>query len=100
MFLKLNQQRTVARVVNSSRPGLSPAVTGPRGHWVMSGDTCGCHTGGAPGIEWVGARDAAPTPTAPKMASQRVTQLQCQQCQGGKLGVLESSFSMGSEICT
>ena len=37
-----------------------------RGHWGTSGDVCGCHTGGAPGIEWVGARDAAQPPTAPR----------------------------------
>lgn len=26
----------------------------PRGHWAMSGDVCGHHTGGAAGIKWVG----------------------------------------------
>ena len=26
----------------------------PGGHWATSGDICGCHTGGAPHIRWVG----------------------------------------------
>ena len=37
----------------------------------MSGDICGCHDRGAPGIEWVGARDAAPHPTEARTAPHR-----------------------------
>lgn len=34
----------------------------PGGHEAMSGDICGCHNGGAPGIEGVGPGMAAPPP--------------------------------------
>ena len=44
-----------------------------RGHQVMSGDICGCHEWGDPGIEWVGAREAAPHPTEPTTVPQRMS---------------------------
>ena len=35
----------------------------PLGHWAMSGDACGCHNWGAPGIK-VGGRNTAPPPNS------------------------------------
>ena len=40
-------------------------------------------TVGAPGIEWVGARDATQHPTVAGTAPQRVAQAWYQQCPGG-----------------
>ena len=40
----------------------------PQWTWVMSGDICGCHDWGAPGVKGVGAKEVAPHPTAPKTA--------------------------------
>lgn len=37
-------------------------TSAPGGHEAMSGDICGCHNGGAAGIEGVGLRMAAPPP--------------------------------------
>lgn len=37
-------------------------------------------TGSAPSIEWKGARDAVQPPAVPRMAPQRMIQLQRQQC--------------------
>lgn len=52
--------RIICRVCCSvSQPGL---LLPPRGHWAMSGDIGGgCHSGGAPGMEWVGAREVPRT---------------------------------------
>lgn len=36
-----------------SNLGSQPRCFCPWGYWVLSGDICGSHTGGAPGIEWV-----------------------------------------------
>lgn len=38
----------------------------PRGHWAMSGDVCGHHTGGAAGIKWVGGGAAAQGSQCPR----------------------------------
>lgn len=46
---------------------LSPGVTLPPGTLTMSRNVCSCHNWGAPGIEWVVARDAA-QPPAPHSA--------------------------------
>lgn len=40
----------------------------------MSGDICGCHTEGAPGIEGVGAADDAEHPAVLRAAPHTVTQ--------------------------
>lgn len=43
----------------------------PQGTWAMSGNVCGCHDWGAPGVDGVGVKDAAPHPPVPRMASYR-----------------------------
>jgi hypothetical protein len=43
-------------------------ITCPRGPWLMSGAMCGFHNWGAPGMEWVEARDALQCPAAPRTA--------------------------------
>lgn len=44
----------------------------PRGHWAGSGDVCGCHKWGAPGIKGLGPRTCS-TSTVPGMPPQRTT---------------------------
>lgn len=55
-------------------------ILSPRGHWAMC-DVFGCHTGYAPGIEGLGAREAAQLPAVPR-AAPRVSRAWWQQCQG------------------
>ena len=72
----------------------------PRGRRVMSGDICGCHTEGAPGFEWVGARDGLQYPTASRTAPlQRVTWPLCQQRRGGDLASHHSDWPVLLESC-
>ena len=55
---------------------LTGMILSPR---MMSGDICACHTGGAPGIKWVGVRDAVQHPTVSRTAPCRITWPKFQQ---------------------
>lgn len=53
----------------------------------MSRHVCSCHNWGAPGLEWVVARDAVQHPTAPRLAPTE------------KDWALMSSVLMGQTLC-